>query len=265
MIIYECEFCKKIFANNSNLNVHKKTAKYCISTRKTVNVSEYKCEFCMKVYASQRCLSTHIKVCKTKKSEEILHIKAENDILHKKLADMETKLDSKTQELKSLFKLLDRSQSCVEEIAKQPRVSNNTTKNKILLSPLDLSEGRLKSIVDTNFTRNHLLEGQKGVARFTFDHVLKDDQGKLTYVCTDASRHSYKYITEDGDEIKDVKGKKLTSALYPSVIDRSRAIVNEGINDQPTNFPLYTDSFIDIKEMGVDNSDFRAELASMTS
>jgi hypothetical protein len=41
--------------------------------------------------------------------------------------------------------------------------------------------------------------------------------------------------------------------------------VNEGISEQACNFPLYTESFVDIKGMTIDNSDFRAELAAMTS
>jgi L-amino acid N-acyltransferase YncA len=222
----------------------------------------YKCEACDKDVSVANA-SRHRKSCKhlytlQKTREENTNLKIENSRLK-----MESEINAR--ELAIYKDLASKTQTCMEEIAKQPRVSNNTTKNKITLTPLDLSEGRLKAIVDTNFTRNHLLEAQKGVARFTFDHVLKDEQGKLTYVCTDSSRHSYKYITEDGIEVKDVKGKKLTSAIYPSVIDRSRALVNEGINDQPTNFPLYTDSFIDIKDMGNDNSDFRAELAGMTS
>jgi hypothetical protein len=261
-----CEYCNTELKTKASLIAHQKKARYCLKLQQkdvsSVVRDVYTCEACKKEISATNA-SKHRKICKSLHSirsvqEEMDNLKIENSRLK-----MESEINAR--ELAIYKDLASKTQTCVEEIAKQPRVSNNTTKNKITLTPLDLSEGRLKSIVDTNFTRNHLLEGQKGVARFTFDHVLKDEQGKLTYVCTDSSRHSYKYITEDGVEVKDLKGKKLTSALYPSVIDRSRALVNEGINDQPTNFPLYTDSFIDIKDMGNDNSDFRAELAGMTS
>ena len=260
-----CSFCNTELKTKASLSTHQKKAKYCLElqTKDTVSIKRdiYTCEACEKEISLTNA-SKHRKTCKH--LHTLQNVREENAKLKIELDKLKIENEIKARELAIYKDLASKTQNCVEEIAKQPRISN-TTKNKIILTPLDLSEGRLKSIVDTNFTRNHLLEGQKGVARFTFDHVLKDEQGKLTYVCTDASRHSYKYITEDGDEVKDIKSKKLTSALYPSVIDRSRVLVNEGINDQPSNFPLFTDSFIDIKEMGSDNSDFRAELASMTS
>jgi hypothetical protein len=252
-----CEFCNSELKSKSSLNAHKKKAKYCVEAQQKLKGSVvkmktevYTCEGCEKEVTTSHA-SRHRKTCVSLRiSSEKETLIRENQILKAKLSIYE--------------KLAEKDSNRIFEIAKQPRVQT-TNKTKITLTPLDLSESRLRPLVEAKFTRNHLLEGQKGVAKFTVDHILKDDQGKLMYVCTDPSRHSYKFLAENGEEIKDIKSRKLTEALYPSVNERSRFLVNEGIAEQSNNFPLYTDSFIDINSMGGDNSDFRAELATMTS
>jgi hypothetical protein len=253
----KCEYCNSELLSKASLAAHQKKAIYCIKEQqkikgKTVEIQRntHMCEGCEKQISSAHT-ARHRKTCKS-----LINL-AENQTLR-----------SENQTLKSelaIYKdLADKDRECIREIAKQPRVSN-VTKNKIVLTPFDMTQARIKSIVDTSFTRNHLLEGQKGVAKFTVEYVLKDTEGKLMYMCTDPSRHSYKFVDENGEEIKDIKSRKLTEAIYPAVKEKSFQLVNEGISEQACNFPLYTESFVDIKGMTIDNSDFRAELAAMTS
>ena len=54
---------------------------------------------------------------------------------------------------------------------------------------------------------------QKELAQFITEHLLKDDDGKSTYICTDTSRQIFKYKDTLGDIQKDVKAKKLTQTL----------------------------------------------------
>jgi len=58
-----------------------------------------------------------------------------------------------------------------------------------------------------------MIQGQKGVAKFAYDTMLKDEEGKLKYICTDPSRQIFQYKNEEGEIQKDVKAKKLTKAL----------------------------------------------------
>ena len=243
MAIHECEFCKKIFANKSNMNVHKNTAKYCITARQTAKVCEFPCEYCLYIFATERCLSSHTKVCKTKKAQDNIAMKTENMMLNKRVIELEIKLESKTIELDNLSKLLKMSQSCVEEIAKQPKITtNNKINNKVsILTPLDLSADRLRELVEANFTNSHLLEGQKGVARFTVEHIIKDDDGKLQYICTDPARHTFRF--KDGDtEIKDIRGKRLSSALVPPGMNKTGRLGMDAIKDNPSLFEIDSDS-----------------------
>jgi hypothetical protein len=189
------------------------------------------------------------------------------DLVAKKDREI-TELLIRVAELEAMNKILTRtqnqSQHCIEEIAKQPRSQKNNITNKVtVLTALDLSAERIKNIVENNFTKTHMLDGQKGVARFAVDHLLRDDDGKLSYICTDPSRHTYRF-REGQHEVKDVKSKRLTIALAPPVNDKSHRLAMQGVEDCPEQVFVLHESFKDIKGMEEDNSDFRAELAVMT-
>ena len=65
---------------------------------------------------------------------------------------------------------------------------------------------------------------------------------------------------------RDVKAKKLTSALSDNLNKKSHLIASEKISDCDADmFIIYTTNFQDIKELSDDNGDFRMELASLTS
>jgi hypothetical protein len=60
-----CEYCKKTFSCQSNLTVHKKTAKYCLQIQGKTNINtNYVCEFCEKDFTSKQNLQDHSVQCK---------------------------------------------------------------------------------------------------------------------------------------------------------------------------------------------------------
>jgi hypothetical protein len=256
---HTCEFCSKTFFKKSNLVVHQRTARYCLNTRQLDKIDVFICTVCDKSLASKRSLETHTKTCKLKKEKEHDDTKAEINSLKLRIAELEAVN-------KILLADKEKSQACVEEIAKQPKTTtNNKTTNKVsILTPLDLSQERLKELVEANFTNSHMLEGQKGVARFTVEHVIRNEQGNLQYICTDTARHTFRF--KDGDtEIKDIRGKRLSTALAPPVIDKSGRLGLEAIRANPDLFTVYSDTITRIKDMGGDDSEFRGELASMVA
>jgi hypothetical protein len=235
------------------MNTHKLTAKYCLSIQNPRRLNnENTCEFCSKSFSTKKYLHTHKIICKGKKDLDITSLVHENE-----------KLTIRNAELEAINKVLLRSQACVEEIAKQPKMTTNKTTNKVsILTPLDLSTDRLKELVEANFTSSHLLEGQKGVARFTIEHVIRNEEGNLQYICTDPARHTFRF--KEGDtEIKDIRGKRLSTALAPPVIDKSGRLGIEAIRANPELFAVYSDTLTKIKDMKGDDAEFRGELASM--
>ena len=225
----------------------------------------FTCENCRKELSTKRTLETHIKICKGKKEQEIRAIKDKNVELEFRVRELESAMQSLEAVNKILVEEKNRSQSCIEEIAKQPKTTmNKTVNNKVsILTPLDLSQERLKELVEANFTNSHLLEGQKGVARFTVEHVIKDEDGKLQYICTDPARHTFRF-KEGETETKDIRGKRLSSALAPPVMDKTGRLGMQAIKENPELFCVYSDSQQSIRDMRDDDAEFRGELASMT-
>jgi hypothetical protein len=66
-----CEFCNKIFSNNSSLNNHKRTAKYCLKLQDNKEVINFNCDYCIKIFTSRHNLNLHLLNCKDKDVENI--------------------------------------------------------------------------------------------------------------------------------------------------------------------------------------------------
>jgi len=171
-------------------------------------------------------------------------------------------------QLKIYKEMALRNQGTIEEIAKQPRVQTTNTQNNLtnLLTPMDMDKNSFAKTIQDSFTKNYFLSGQKGAARFAVDNLLKDENGKLKYICTDPSRQIYRFKSQDGGLERDVKAKKLTMALVDNLAKKSQMITADEISNGDSNmFVLYTSNFQDIKELQEDNGEFRTELAILTT
>jgi DNA/RNA endonuclease YhcR with UshA esterase domain len=58
---------------------------------------------------------------------------------------------------------------------------------------------KIKQLVDEKLTQNHIVDGQKGVAHFAYNILLKDEDGNINYFCTDSSRSIFKFLNNDGN------------------------------------------------------------------
>ena len=72
---------------------------------------------------------------------------------------------------------------------------------------------KLKNIINEKYNDSYLFQGQKGIAKFAVEHILTDENGNLSYICTDPSRQIFKYKDSSGDIRKDVEAKKITNFL----------------------------------------------------
>ena len=117
----------------------------------------------------------------------------------------------------------------------------------------------------------YVLDGQKGVAKFAYDNMLKDKNGDLNYYCTDASTSSFKFRNHDGNIHKDINALKLTDKLVEAGINTQSSNLASKIwtNDDGT---INTDKFLyglgkiqEILNLKNDNCIFKNQLASLTS
>jgi len=287
----KCEYCEKLFSTKSNLTNHHKTAKYCIDKRKNAEIDEYKC-CCEKIFTSKKNFDRHKKICNIqdviqpykdeniKLQNENIKLQNENIKLQNENIKFENQnkiylrqLDNKDKQINELQDKL--ASIALAGVSKSTTTNNiNNINNKILnISPLDLNDiEKLKSILESKFDSNYILDGQKGLAHFAKDHFLKDDDGNLNYVCTDPSRQTFKYKDELGDIQKDVKAKKLTKILIDAGLkEKNNTISNdwwtsdEGKinNDRFTTLQPKASEIHSISE--VDNTLFVNELSAITT
>jgi hypothetical protein len=210
-----------------------------------------------------------------KLKEKDLKIKDKKDFIEElkdEILELKEEIAQFKGQLKGKNEIYEKDHECILEMAKQPKNSTTTNNNKILnISTLDLSDKRVKSAIDTKFVKEYIHDGQDGVAKFTVDNLLTDENGKVNYICTDTDRHMFKYKDADGEVRKDFKAKKLTNALINNGIKmKTNEIAPELYTDSEGNinqdrYLLLLKKQAEITGIGINNSTFRNALAAITS
>jgi|UniRef100_A0A6C0J1C6 hypothetical protein len=277
-----CKYCDKEFTLQGNLLKHQKTTKYCIKIQKErsesvedTDIKSFNCEYCKKNFTTKNNLSRHYKSCieKYKKLLSLSETKLEEKDKHilnleQKNRDLEEQLKIVRLEVENeMYKeRTEKLESTVEEMAKQPKHITNNQNKIIIAAPLDLSRDSITEALQ-NFSDNHLIQGQKGVAKFAYDNMLKDKDGKLIYICTDPSRQIFQYKNDQGKIEKDVRATRLTQALLEADIKQtSHKIAWDNMKDGDNEvFMTYTNHYQDIQELEQDNSKFSKELCCLTA
>jgi len=222
-----CQFCNKSFPRKYNLNIHQQSAKYCL------------------------------------KIQETFHQNRERE-LHEVIKEKDKQLREKDE----IIKQKDKD---IKDIAMKTQAKTNitvTNNNKYnFLQTFNLTPEFIKSKIDANFTEDHFLDGQRGIAHFTFDNLLKDEEGKQSYYCTDLSRKTFIFKNRDGTISKDLKSEKLTKLIANDIIAKSRlmyAIVSPELTLDNYEERKYVTNLVDINNIKVDNSTFVTTLAGLS-
>ena len=299
--MFSCNFCKKDFSFKGNMISHQKTAKYCLDIQGK-NCNAFECSFCCKIFTTHQNLNDHLTSCKEKEKKhyeikiqelekQIILVKKECEntlekqkhkysnqlrdqdlYLTEKLKEMETnytrQLEEKETTITKLEAKLEKFENAVIANTRNPITTNNT----IVLNTLNLNDTeKFKSIIDEGLNKNVVCNGQRGLAKFVFDHILKGPDGKLMYNCVDPSRHIFECTNSDGIVEKDVRAIKLKRALIDSDVIVKAQKSGEELwtkEDGSMDTDRYTASAGKVMEiMTVDRDDtkFRSELSALTS
>jgi hypothetical protein len=260
--IFSCEYCDKILKTKQSLSNHEKI---CQTVKEEIT---FNCQYCDKILSTKQNLLSHEKNCDVKFLKEIQHLKKQNEILTKQneLLSNENEFLIKDNQkyscqVKDLQETIERL--CTKAIQK-PTITNNTTNNILNIeSSIDFNNVEdIKRIIDDDYDLNYAMNGQKGAARFLVDKFLKDENGNLKYICTDPSRHVFKFKNNKGEIKKDVEAKKLTNYIIDGGI---RQKINEVLNDDVDKFELLSNPKTEIHNIKNDNNSFKRELASIIS
>lgn len=220
--LISCNFCNKKFKSISNLNYHKKSAKYCLVIQGKIDKKEknFVCVLCNKILSTKQILENHKKICKKNIEEENVIIRKELE--ETKIKNLENQFKIKYKEFKkqeNIYKeqinkqneqikeLQDKLERMGIKAIEKPTITNNTV-NKFELHTFPTQE-EIDNKIGCNFNDKYILEGWKGIAQFVFDHIVKLEDGRIAYGCYDISRQIFKYKDSSGNEIKDSKALKL--------------------------------------------------------
>jgi hypothetical protein len=285
----DCEFCNHSFSSKGILISHQKSAKYCLKLQNKNN-ENFICNFCNKIFTSQYNLNEHFNTCKEKQHEEMeTRLKdgfiKEIEYLKEKLKEMETtytrqldekdrhyhqKIEEKETTIAKLEAKLEKFENAVIANTRNPITTNNNT--IVLNNTLNLNDTeKFKSIIGEGLNKNVVCNGQKGLAKFVFDNILKGPDGKLMYKCVDPSRQNFEFTNSDGIVEKDVKAIKLKRALIEGdVIVKAQKSgeelwTKEDGSMDTDRYAASSGKVLEIMTVDRDDTKFRSELSALTS
>ena len=271
-----CNFCGKQFKNKYILDSHKKQAKYCLKIQESQNQEIVACliicKFCGKNF-STASFNRHDSTCKKKNQfliEEINRLKsAEKDqeiAMLRIIAEKE-----KEQEISSIYKeSAERAQVTIEEIAKRPIYQKNSTKNiqnNLMfsnLTPLDLSQARVDSIIHEKYTKNDFYEGQKGAAHLVHKYIATDSEGNPQIVCTDTERGIFHHKSAVGDHVVDYKNVHLIKRVHSPLKRKAGEFAAEESVKNPTALKEIINNMTSIRDLETKPCLFNRTLAQLT-
>jgi len=272
---YKCEFCESSFDTNSLLQRHIKTAKYCLELRfgkqekkDKKQTKKFECYGCLKEFTNKKNMNTHIEICE---EVRVKKIKEEHQREIKKIKENHQKeiekLELKIQNLQEKLEMYKSDHECIQEIAKQPKTINNNNNKYLNITPFIIKQREVERKINLNFTEDMFLDGQRGVADFTYNNLLLDDNGNSKYLCRDKNRGNFAYKNENGDIEIDYNADKLINIIHNDVIAKSESIKTDGLkkSEEIEDKSKYIDKMIEIKELKTNNNKFINRLGVLTN
>lgn len=243
----ECKFCKRQLKTDASLKIHQKTAKFCLNARGEIKKGKFICKFCDRDFTQKTHLNNHMN------SHDSVTL--ETELLQRKNKELEETNKLLTQRIE----LLEKEKAEWIKLAKRPTITNNNKINITQnLSIFNKTVDEIEKIVQENYNKEHLIEGQKGAARFTHAHVLKTETGQLPYYeVADKTRCHGRYRSSENETVKDNHMVGLSERVFYPIKKKAIDIYNSLI----CNNPEYDDGFTDTIHMNQDNLVFRTELA----
>jgi hypothetical protein len=211
----DCQYCKKQFSTKSNLLKHQQSAKYCIKLQTENKPVEFICKGCSKTLCSKFRLQTHYQICDQYK--EMDKIRQLEDMMEQTKNIIAIK-DSTIEKLENHVKELENK---LFEIAIKSKGKTTNNGHTYVYNFTPITDEKLKAEA-INFTKEHLLLGGQGIARYAIEGPLKDN-----YLVTDVSRGNTQYMNEDGKIVIDPCSATLTKRICQSIVEPAQKINRE--------------------------------------
>ena len=150
---YTCEYCNKQFNSISNINYHKKTARYCLDIQNKNNIITehiiYECNICNKQFNRNSIFESHFLKCKQKNEPKI------NDEENKKLKKL---LEESKEEIENLKKIIEESnKEDIDNLKKSlENVKEENSKLKKLIDEISEESYERKLLIRKEIMKNEI-------------------------------------------------------------------------------------------------------------
>jgi hypothetical protein len=293
---FVCIYCKKEFKSKSSHKTHIETNKTCIKNRP--DKSQYILQECACSYQSynkhdfQRHLSKCKDACKHL-SEEVLRLKSfieekDKELLRLKqiseeVLRLKSVVDEKDKQIEYFREMMDKAISKPTSTSITTNSNSSIKNNNNILNILSdtyeeqtLSD-RVEAIARKSIQK-YFWQGQKGIANFCVDHIIKSQDGKMIICCTDPARKKFKYLKQD-QMIDDLDARMFTDKIsvpiknvcrevYDNImkkIDEEREEKTDAfdLNALDTKTSIAQEKFLEITNLNdhQKNSEYKTELS----
>jgi hypothetical protein len=251
-----CEKCNKTFANKYTLKTHIE-ANTCGNNKSETNCSSSKCDY---KSVKKSDLQKHIKTCKYVEIDMIV-----NNIQQEHRKEIENiRLEHSKEILRIKEECMEKEQermtSLLEKVMTKPVITQNNTTTTIkgnnnnlqnILASKELYDKqtdpeRIKSI-DHSIVEKHFWLGQKGIARFCVDQIVKttdeDGSDKMLLCCTDPSRKRFKYVDGENQVVEDIDARHFINTVSAPIVTVCREVYDGVVKKIEDDMKETTDAF----------------------
>jgi len=215
----KCEYCESEFKTISSLNLHKKTAKYCIKKQKSILLEDTEeeekiktdknkkieniCKFCGKIF-SRNYMKTHVLTCNSyyeHRIQELENLVLEKEIENKKLheeknTEIKKLREEKDTEIKKLKEenIILRTEN---SFFKEDRVEDRQHIKEMNKIPITVNTNNISNSNNSNNTNNMYINNiiediskiEEKLDNLNISHVINGQKGIANfahqYLCTD--------------------------------------------------------------------------------
>jgi hypothetical protein len=194
-------------------------------------------------------------------------LEKQHDLLEKQHDKTISKLELKIAQCDAFIQTLAREGS--NKVTTTHNTVNNTIRNH--LSSTYTVEGlepkQLEDTMRQHYTERDFFGGQKRLAGFCVDHIIKTPDNKMMVCCTDVSRKKFKILDIQGNLKEDIEArllckkltvpvKMITKEIYDTVIERIEAERDRLSSDDRSRREKLLDDSMRAQQMYMDNLNF---------
>ena len=216
---FMCIACDTHFTSKMNLNVHFESCKKYIllkmhekydleiKTLKELHNSE-----CFKLNVKYENLEQNLSIMKVD-HDGYIKLQVRYEDLEKQHEKTINKLEMKISQCDDFIKLLAREGS--NKITTTNNTVNNTVRNQLssTFTIDNLEPKKLEDTIREYYTERDFFGGQKRLANFFLERVIKTPDDKMLICCTDTSRKKFKILDLRGNLKEDIEARSLCEKL----------------------------------------------------